>query len=88
MLGAQPALLGSAFTYVHNIGTSANIDELSAGLYGGVGWQLNGTGVAGFLACIGDDRWRAQIALLYGSATPNQIKSRTYNGGWTAWKEL
>ena len=88
LLGGQPVLLQKALTWGIDIAGGTDIDLLGAGLYGGIGWQLNGQPVAGFLFCFGSEQWKAQIAILYGSATSNQIKSRTYNNGWTAWKDL
>ena len=84
-------MLQTAFSNPKDIGASANIDNMQGGFYSGVGWLLDGTAVAGFLICfdmISGGTWKAQIAILFGSGTPNKIKSRTYNNGWTAWENL
>lgn len=72
------------------IESSTDIDNLSPGIYNGIGWQIDGTSQAGFLIALspqGGSYYRFQIALLYAS-NANIIKHRCYNGSWSSWKEV
>lgn len=89
VLGASANLLNSAFSAKQGLTSTSNIDDIESGLYGGIGWLLDGAAVAGLLIayCL-NANFRVQIAMLFGSGNANTIKSRTYNNGWTAWKNL
>lgn len=73
---------------IGSINATTDIDNLSPGIYDGIGWQLDGVDKAGFLISLArTSSYRFQIALLY-SSNENKINYRCYNNGWTSWKEV
>ena len=70
--------------------TSASVvDNLDSGLYGYVGGSDFGIGIGGgIIEVLKYSGYKVQRVTTFSSGMPNRVFSRTYNNGWSTWKEF